>query len=192
MARPSGRDIRSAAIEAASAAIKSKGVTGFSYGDVAGRIGVRAPSIHHHFRLKQDLVAETAAQYRQTFRRSVAGIDDPRALDRLRSYSIHFLRPAGEADLCLCGAAVAGWDDLNDEARAEIAGFFEDEIAWVEGQLAAAVDEGDLRPDLEVGPFAVSFVAALEGALLLARSQQSSWSPLTIPTALLDMAASRA
>ena len=39
MARPTGRDIRAASIDAATAAIKSSGVTGFSYGDLAERIG---------------------------------------------------------------------------------------------------------------------------------------------------------
>ncbi len=186
MARPTGRDIRGATINAATAAIKSSGVTGFSYGDLAERIGVRAPSIHHHFRHKHDLVAETTARYRDSFRSSVSQIDDVRALDRLRRYGELFLEPAEDDELCLCGAAVAGWDDLNSKARAEITGFFADEINWVRAQVAEAVLDGDLRVDLDARAFATSFVAALEGALLLARTQGDKRSP--VPGLMIDLA----
>ncbi len=189
MARPSGRDIRVATIEAATAAIKTSGVTGFSYGDLAERIGVRAPSIHHHFRVKDDLVAETTARYRQSFRLAVDNIDEKRALDRLRSYGELFLRPADAAELCLCGAAVAGWDDLNENAQREIIGFFDDEITWVTTQLANGVEEGDIRSDLNHEAFALSFIAALEGALLLARTQDNSVAAAAIPTTLLELIA---
>ncbi len=186
MARPTGRDIRGAAISAATDAIKSSGVTGFSYADLAERIGVRAPSIHHHFRHKEDLVAETTARYRDSFRSSVSQIDDARAVDRLRRYGEVFLEPAADHELCLCGAAVAGWDDLNPKARAEITGFFVDEINWVRAQVAEAIIDGDLRANLDAQLFATSFVAALEGALLLARTQEEKRSP--IPDLMIDLA----
>jgi len=187
MARPSGRDIRRAAIEAAGAAIRSKGVTGFSYGDLAEQIGVRAPSLHHHFRHKEDLVAETTAQHRAAFRDAVAGITDERAIDRIRRYGEHFLSPAVDDELCLCGAAVAGWDDLNQAAKAEVTRFFDDQISWVEGQLAAAVAEGDVHPGLDLSASAYLVVSTLEGALLLDRAQGATRSPDTVLSALTDL-----
>lgn len=187
MARPSGRDIRRAALEAAGAAIRSKGVTGFSYGDLAQQIGVRAPSLHHHFRHKDELVAETAARHRAAFRAAVDAIDEERAIDRIRRFGQHFLSPALDDELCLCGAAVAGWDQLNPAAKAEVTHFFEEQVAWVERQLAVAAAEGDLHPGLDPSAAAHLVVSTLEGALLLERAKASKRSPDAVLSALTGL-----
>ena len=64
MARPSGRNLSEEIVESATRLVQERGVNGFSYGDLAKDLGVKAPSIHHHFRTKQDLLAEVARRYR--------------------------------------------------------------------------------------------------------------------------------
>ena len=130
MARPSGRDIRREVIDHAGRAIRSRGVDGFSYGDLARRLGIRAPSIHHHFGRKDDLIAATVADYRRAFRVEVESLPPGPPLERLGAYADLFLRSADDAALCLCGAVVAGWDQVDDAARSEVAGFFDDELDW--------------------------------------------------------------
>ncbi|MEM9037155.1 MAG: TetR family transcriptional regulator [Actinomycetota bacterium] len=188
MARPSGRDIRHEVLDEATQAIRSGGVTGFSYGDLAARLGIRAPSIHHHFQRKGDLIAEAAARYRQDFRRAVDELDDTDPLDRLRSYSRLFLSPTADGVLCLCGAAVAGWDDLNDDARDQVAGFFRDELDWVHDQFRMAAATGAINEQLDLAELAATFVAALEGALMLARSGTSPAVIGSIPDLVVQLA----
>lgn len=188
MARPSGRDIRQEVLREATNAIRSHGVSGFSYGDLANRVGVRAPSIHHHFQHKDDLIAEATADYRLSFRDAVEKLDAPSPIDRLRQYSRLFLSPAAEGVLCLCGAAVAGWDELNPTAQAEISAFFQAEVTWVAEQLDLAAEQGEIRSTIDTGRLALSLIAALEGALLLARTGVGAAAPTDAFDGVLDMA----
>lgn len=183
MARPSGRDIRQEVLTEATRAIQSAGVAGFSYGDLAREVGVRAPSIHHHFRHKDDLVAETTRRYRHAFRERVAEIGRDGAVTRLTAYCELFLGPTADGHLCLCGAVAASWDDAGPRARDEVDAFFADELAWLTSEVAAGVAAGELRSEIEPASFAASLLAALEGALLLARTPagaSASATPLTL------------
>lgn len=61
MARPSKAIItRERAAKAALAEIDEHGLDGFGLGSVAARLGVRAPSLYHHFQNKEELLAEVS------------------------------------------------------------------------------------------------------------------------------------
>ena len=189
MARPSGRDIRREVIESATRAIQARGATAFSYAMIADELGIKAPSIHHHFPRKADLLAAAVAEYRTRFAEHVDQLDTTSARERLQAYAGLFLAPAQRDLMCLCGAATAGWNELDPATRAEVTSFFDREIAWIAAQAAAGVDSGELRSDLDTRAFATAFIATLEGALLLARA---STNPGTVPATasfLLDQAA---
>ena len=192
MARPSGRDIRRAALDEATRAIQTGGVAGFSYADLAERIGVRAPSIHHHFPRKDVLVAETVATYRQRFRSRVEGLDDATPIEHLRGYGQLFLAPSEDGVLCLCGAAAAGWDELSDEARREVRAFFDGEIQWVETQLREGQELGEIGDEVDPSDLAVMLVSALEGALLVSRARPESTDGATTVDTVLQLVASGA
>ena len=93
MARPSGRDIRREVIEAAMRAVQSQGATAFSYASIADELGIKAPSIHHHFPKKADLLTAAVAQYRSRFRRQVEELQHHSARERLEAYADLFLHP---------------------------------------------------------------------------------------------------
>ena len=185
MARPSGRDMRTAVLDEARDAIQSVGVTGFSYGDLATRLGIRAPSIHHHFRRKDDLVAATAERYRHEFRQRVDEIDEPLVADRLRRYSELFLAPAATERLCLCGQAAAGWDHLGPRSRREVEAFFTEQLDWVAAQIVDGQSRGELVASLDAGAIALALVSALEGGPLLARAAGAE--PVAAAEALIDL-----
>lgn len=170
MARPSGRNIRQMVLDETRLAVQTGGVNGFSYGDLAQRIGIKAPSIHHHFRRKEDLVAETADAYREHFDERIGAIDADGTIARLTAYGELFLSPADDGLLCFCGAAAAGWDDLSAEARVSIRSFFDAQLAWVGATMADGQRAGELAPDVDIDSASFAFVSALEGALLLART----------------------
>lgn len=61
MARPSKPLIsRENAVEAALAVIDEHGLSGFGLAAVAQRLGVKAPSLYHHFASKEDLLSEVS------------------------------------------------------------------------------------------------------------------------------------
>ncbi|MEM7287314.1 MAG: TetR/AcrR family transcriptional regulator [Actinomycetota bacterium] len=191
MARPTGRDIRSEVMAEARIAMQASGVAGFSYGDLARRLGVRAPSIHHHVGRKDDLVASTTRAYRAEFRARVETIEAVDPIDRLRTYVGMFLEPADDDLLCLCGAVATDWADVGDAARAEVEAFLTDELAWLTSEVDRGVQSGALRSDLDPAAFARALVAALEGALVLERTSAGGGVAESMTT-LIDLAAAPA
>lgn len=146
------------------------GVDGLSYGDLADELGIRAPSIHHHFRRKDDLVAAVTRQYRLAFAARVALIDTTSALAAIGAYAELFAETAEHELFCLCGAVAADWSVAGDESRAEVALFFSEQIEWLVDQLEGGVASGELSTDLDPHPVAVLLLSALEGSMLLKRS----------------------
>lgn len=191
MARPTGRDVRSEVIEAATRAVQSHGVNGFSYATLAADLAITAPSIHHHFPRKADLLTAVITRYRRSFRAEMETLGAASAFGRLEAYSSLFLTPARHNLMCLCGAAAADWDGIDEAGREEVATFFEHEIAWVAEQANQAIATGEFRPDVDPDAFARAFVAALEGALLLARVTGGHAAASGTASALLELAANR-
>ena len=74
--------------------IMSGGYNGFSYADIAGVVGIRKASIHHHFPSKVDLVRTLVKQYRKDAEVGMAaleqGVQDP--LELLKAYAGHWAR----------------------------------------------------------------------------------------------------
>ncbi|MEM7276218.1 MAG: TetR/AcrR family transcriptional regulator [Actinomycetota bacterium] len=156
--------------------IQQAGVSGFSYGDLASTLGIKAPSIHHHFPRKDDLVAEVAARYRAEFAEAVEAIAsaepaaDAASSDRIRAYARLFATTAAADLQCLCGAISADWVAVGEQTRAEVTGFFAEQADWLRGQLAAGVAGGEFRSDVDPARQATLLLTALEGAIVLSRA----------------------
>ena len=174
MARPTGRPIRDELIDVATAMIRRVGVNGFSYGDLARELEIKAPSIHHHFRTKEDLVAEVAARYREHFGRQVAVIDAADTLDRIRTYASLFATGGPDDELCLCGAVAADWRAVGAASRREVDGFFADQRDWLRSQIEEGVAKGEIRADISPDDLADTLLAALEGSMLVSRARDDA------------------
>lgn len=157
-------------IEAARVAIQRVGVSNVSFGHLAEELGIKAPSVHHHFRRKEDLVAAVVAEYRASFNQWAAAIDDPSPLARIRTYAAHFSEVASDDRMCLCGAAAAEWVAVGAEPRAEVSAFFADQVTWLTDQLTGAVAAGELDEPTNISATASALLAALEGAVLMSRA----------------------
>lgn len=173
----------------ARALIQQVGVGGFSYGSLADRLGISSPSIHHHFRTKEDLVAEVAARYRSDFAAAVAAIDGPTAGRRLAAYVELYAETSSRSMLCLCGAVAAEWAAVGDKPRREVDRFFADQRSWLEATLADGVEAGEYRSDLDVRATASGLLATLEGALLLARADGEADLVATSSAAIIGLLA---
>ncbi len=170
VARPTGRPVRDELVDAARDAIQRVGVSSVSFGHLADELGIKAPSVHHHFRRKEDLVAAVVSDYRSSFSGWAESIDDSSPLVRIRTYAARFAAAADDDQMCLCGAAAAEWVAVGEEPRAEVSGFFADQAAWLAGQLAAAVNAGEIDSSTDVDVTAATLLAALEGAVLMSRA----------------------
>ncbi|MEM9566331.1 MAG: TetR/AcrR family transcriptional regulator [Actinomycetota bacterium] len=192
MARPTGRELKGEVLAEATLAIQRRGVEGLSYGSLAERLGVRAPSIHHHFRRKDELVLAVTAAYCDEFQVRVDAIDDPSPSRRVRRYAELFDEVAADGRLCLCGAVAADWATVDDEIRRLVSGFFADQATWLTRQLDQATADGELAADTEAGPLADALLAALEGSLLVRRADVEPAGAAALVDTMLTLAGRQA
>lgn len=159
-------------LDAAMELTQTRGFHGFSYADVAARVGIRNASIHYHFPTKADLGRELVVRYRAAFRLRLAGIEraseEPRRrLDRYARIYLEALLDGGR--MCLCGMLAADAATLPPAVRTEVRSFFDENEAWLAEVLAAGRERGCLGFAGEPGTEARLLLAGLEGAMLVAR-----------------------
>jgi len=147
---------------------QTRGYNGFSYADISQELAIAKPSIHHHFASKAQLADALVADYRERFDRSRDPLDDPdlSAEEQLLQYAglyAEVFRQGGR--LCLCGVLAADAASLPSNTRRAVAAFFADQLAWVTSAFRSAGLDA-----VRAQRAGRAYLAALEGALLLARA----------------------
>lgn len=155
-------------LDSAQTLVQVRGYNGFSYADISAELSITKPSIHHHFPTKAALAEALIARYREQFAAALKKVDDnagsarQRLVDYAGLYAATFARGGR---ICLCGVFAVDAESLPAEVRRATDGFFDDQRRWVAGVLAEAG-----VPATRTGSAAEAYLAALEGALLLARA----------------------
>lgn len=175
-------------VDVAEGLLQQHGYNGFSYDDVAQLIGIKKPSIHHHFPKKAELVAVVAQRYTHRFREELLTIEGrhAKAQDRLVAYSALFEATfAKNRRLCVCGMLGAEADSLPDAVASEVERFFKVNLDWLtlviaDGQRAALITS---KSKAEV--LAEAFLCALEGAMVVGRGMRSPRGPAEVGNTFL-------
>jgi TetR/AcrR family transcriptional repressor of nem operon len=163
---------RETILAAATQIAQAHGYGGLNFRDLAAKVGIKAPSIYHHFPSKADLGAAVAKRYWED---TAAGLDALSAefadcpVRALHEYPARTFRPslANGNRICLCSFMSAEYDDLPTDVQKEVQAFADVNIAWLGKTLVAAGVVG--RADSEAR--ARSIFAAVSGAQLVARSR---------------------
>jgi TetR/AcrR family transcriptional repressor of nem operon len=160
-------------VDGAAQLIMRGGYNGFSYADLAERFGIRKPSIHHHFPSKVDLVVRVVEEGRARIRAQIEVLESaPAAMDQLRMYTGYWERCIKDqsAPFCLAAVLAAELPSLPDAIDVAVRGHFADLAEWLRGVLELGVQQGTMR--LETSPELESenFMAAVYGAMLVARA----------------------
>lgn len=169
-------DTRTRILDAAQELIQRRGVNGMSFKDISEIVGIRKPSIHHHFASKDDLVVELLQRYRLHFENRLACIhgDKTTAREKLAAYMELFEQTllAGDQDQsCLCGMLAAEVLSLCTLASDAVNGFLADNVEFVTEVLQSGIEDGSLQFSGKADAVAAVIFAALQGGLLVARSQ---------------------
>jgi TetR/AcrR family transcriptional repressor of nem operon len=155
-------------LDSAEALAGVRGYNGFSYADISAELAITKPSIHHHFPSKAQLASALVARYAQRFTDAHGEIEvassDPKA--RLRAYAALFSATFADGGrICLCAVFAADTASLPPVVRHATAAFFDDQQRW----LAATFAQAGVAAT-RAAAAARTYLAALEGALLLARA----------------------
>ena len=171
-------------VEAATAVVQRRGYNSFSYADIAEAVGIRKASVHHHFPGKSDLGQEVARRYRQRFAEALIDLgsktDD--TVLRLERYADLYARQLSQhGRMCLCGMLAAEYATLPAGVQDEVRGFFDEQREWLARTLS-----GERWPRAEARNVADAFLAGLEGALLVSRTDGSTARFRGIARVLID------
>ena len=95
-------------LDAGQELIQTRGFSAMSFQDIASEVGIKKPSIIHHFPTKAELGVAIIRRYRDTFAVQLRGIsEDPAksSWEALEFYFSPYLFFASTPDkVCLCGA----------------------------------------------------------------------------------------
>jgi TetR/AcrR family transcriptional regulator, regulator of cefoperazone and chloramphenicol sensitivity len=175
--RPGGDERRDSLVRAAFACLAADGFEGLRTRGVADRAGVNIATLHYYFPTKEALIGGVAdflaSQFITLHAPAVAASGRP-ALDRMRQEfaDAHFYN-AKHPDLAavLCELQLRGQRD--PAIRRIIEPLFGHWQYGIERWLAAGIEEGVFRSDLDPAGGAALFVTAMTGAgwLRLSRPQ---------------------
>lgn len=175
-------------MDVAEALIQQRGYGGFSFDDVAQAVGIRKPSVHHHFRTKADLVATLARRYTERFESALAAIDVARRdpLTRLKVYVQLFATTyAQDGRLCVCGMLGAEADALPAHVADAVARFFQLNLTWLTAAFRDAQRSGQVTTAQRAANLAELMLSALEGAMVVGRGGRSGGGPAAVGKHLL-------
>ncbi|MDG2278506.1 MAG: TetR/AcrR family transcriptional regulator [Pseudomonadales bacterium] len=154
--------------------IQTRGYSSMSFQDIAVQVGIKKPSVIHHFASKSDLGVAIVRRYRDTFATQLQAIEeDPNktAWEALAFYFSPYQHFAQAADrVCLCGALAGEIPALPEAMRAEVKQFMEHHQSWLERILQRGRSNGELTFSETPTRLARLFFNTLQGTLLVKRS----------------------
>ncbi|NRA68255.1 MAG: TetR/AcrR family transcriptional regulator [Pseudobacteriovorax sp.] len=172
-------------LDSAETLIRTKGYNAFSFRDLQREVGVKTSTIHYYFATKPDLAA---AVFERFFQEHRLGLDQltmavPRAYDRLEKVVHFFGHNAGLGRFCLGGMLSSDRESLDEATRGALVRFFAHFESWVSTTIAYGKSNGEFKDSLDPDQAARTFVALLEGGMLIHRVKGDShyFSDLILP-----------
>ncbi len=161
-------------LDAAQELIQRRGYNAISFNDIAEQVGIKKPSIIHHFPCKAALGRAVIKRYREhlaTKLDGVANADDKSAVDAFDVYCTPYTDlGTGSDKICLCGSLAGEFMALPKDMRNEVSIFFESHIKWLENILAQGKKTGEFIFDDPLPMMAQLILDSLQGALIVKRA----------------------
>ncbi|GEO69529.1 TetR/AcrR family transcriptional regulator [Levilactobacillus acidifarinae] len=164
---PQKRQTETEILTVSQALIQQRGVTGFSFADVAQAVNIRKASIYYYFPNKLSLVEGVLDAYIQHFMTDLHALDlTPPLPDLLTAYAQLYRRNlVDHQKICLCSMLALETPATSPTIRTKVNGFFRDNVTWLTAQLQA-------HQISAAATQAQAFFTTLQGAQLLTRSTQ--------------------
>jgi TetR/AcrR family transcriptional repressor of nem operon len=158
-------------LDVAERLLQARGYNGFSFGDVAGELGITRAALHYHFASKAELGRALVDRYADRFLAALGMLDagPATAPDRLRGYVALYREVLRQDRMCLCGMLAAEYRTLPSPLQDRVRAFFDQNSAWLVATLRRGREEGSLRLAGTAEDAAAMVVGGLEGAMLISR-----------------------
>ena len=157
--------------------MQEKGYNGFSFRDLATGVGVKSSSIHYYYASKTDLALAVTSRYRDNFTAATTQLqnDHPGAIELLKAYAQLFKSTLENGrKVCLCAMLASDRGSLEAVVTDQVGALFADQYAWLASVVAKGISQGSIRDTIRPDDFAVLFFSALEGAMMVAKANDSA------------------
>ncbi len=169
------RDTRTALLDFAEHAARSRGFDGFSYADMAEAIGIRKASIHYHFPTKAKLSEALIERYQTHLQHHLTEIEAAHAMGGERLKALIALYRAALDDghtVCLCVAFSTSRESLSETVIARVSAVRAMIRQWLTATFELSQRDGSILAIHDPAYESPATLAMLEGAHLAARSEQ--------------------
>jgi TetR/AcrR family transcriptional repressor of nem operon len=169
-------DTKTALLNSAENAARSRGFDGFSYADLAQDVGIRKASVHYHFPTKAVLSLALMQRYQADIQDACHLLDaaDISASARLSALIDRYMAALeGGKSLCLCVALSTSRDSLPAEVIDQIRQFRKMMVAWLQNVFEAGTADGSIVNVSNPKAEAFASLSLLEGAQLAARAEEN-------------------
>jgi TetR/AcrR family transcriptional regulator, transcriptional repressor for nem operon len=172
---PKGARTRARIVEEAAGLIHERGVAGTTLEDVRSAAEVSGSQMYHYFPDKDDLVqAVIDYQAAAIVDRHRHALDSANGVEAWRNMVITTANRTKAQGGCPLGSLVGQLAERDPEARALIAAGFDQWATAIGDGLKSVQADGILPSDIDPDDLATTFLATLEGGLLLAQVQRST------------------
>ena len=158
----------------ARALLTAGGYHSFSYADLAAQVGITKASIHHHFPSKAQLVRTVVIQHREQMMEGLALLESQVAdpLAALNGYTEHWAKciRTGAPSFCINAMLATEMPTIPEEVAVEVQAHFEALCGWLESVLKKGARLGQIHFEKDAATAARSLMAAVHGAMLVARA----------------------
>jgi TetR/AcrR family transcriptional regulator, transcriptional repressor for nem operon len=160
-------------LDTAQRLVQTRGFNAFSYADISAKVGITKASLHYHFASKASLGAKLVERYDSDMMTALTGIATPGRYSRemLRDYVAIYRKVLADGRLCLCGMLAAEYSTLPKSMQKALDTYFQHNEVWLARVLSDGRARGELQFAGDAAEAAQYLVGALEGAMLIARSQ---------------------
>lgn len=154
--------------------ILAGGYHGFSYADIAEVVGIRKPSIHHHFPSKAELVKKLVEVHRSQTENGIENLERAIAapVDQLRAYVDHWKACLEDTSAPFCVAALLASEMpiLPEEVAVHVRHYFRFLSGWLTAVIERGIADGSLTAANAAHVEAEVLMASIHGAMLSARA----------------------
>jgi len=173
---PKGERTRARIVAVAARLIHEHGVAGTTLDDVKAAAEVSGSQLYHYFPDKEELVQAVIDYQADTIlnNQRLARLGTVKGLGEWRNTVIAAAKNTETKGGCPLGSLGGQLAESDPEARALIAAGFERWSTAIGDGLHALQADGQLPPDINPDDLAVTFLAVLQGGLLLAQVQRST------------------
>ena len=169
-------DTREQLLDTAQQLIQVASYDGFSFRDLADQVGIRKPSIYHHFPSKEALAVAMLERAREGIVRwaqSKAGLAPIKQLEAY-CFDLYLGWLGAGTRLCPAGAFSSSWSTLPDNLQRAVKAVFREQHQFLEAALEAGIADGTIQnpsKDTEnsAAELAEWLMASVQGALVSAR-----------------------